>query len=157
MKTRTKAGIGGVAVVAIAVVLSQFAGLGGFGGGNRANDGDAGRDVKVNVESRPRPAIDDERPLTAPELLHVVIEENGYSMKETANGETRYRPLTIDQVVELARRTPEREGQARVRITMRPQARGGDQDRLVQRLVDAGIARETIEGGENVELEDGNE
>ncbi|MEX1095453.1 MAG: hypothetical protein WED34_05355 [Planctomycetales bacterium] len=163
----TKLTVGGAAAGAIVLALlwGRFSWLGGGGTG----DGDAG-DARVGIDSQPvnverpiepdRPEEGPDRPIEEPppqeppDVLHVVVEEQGYSLKETRNGGVHYRPLPLEELVALARRTPRTEGRARVHITMRRQAKGADQQLLVQKLVDAGIPRDAIEGGQEVRLED---
>lgn len=161
MKGRSKLGLGGAAAgaVLLAWLLGGLSWLGRPGGGG-GGDGDA----RVHLDSQPRSAVqpadreqpvEEDSPPVPSDVLHIVVEEDGYSLKETMrDGAIRYRPLTLDEVIELARQTPTHEGRARVQITMRRQAKGRYQQLLVQQLVDAGIDRSSIEGGEAVRLEE---
>lgn len=127
------------ALVALGMFLgSLLNGLGlGPGGGGRPN-----HDGRVSEErpAQPRDA-DPDREITLGDVVTVRIEEDELYVQEPADGGTVERQVSLERLIELAKRAPGNAQGIRVRIERGPTSIPIVENRLEEALREAGLTR----------------
>lgn len=149
MKRRLQ--VGAVLVVA---ALSYFTGIPpGFGGGS-GGDGDAGSTAatvytSVDVSKTPNDNADK----IPPAVVRIVVENDGYSLKQNVNDSVEYQPTELDRLIELARKATGDDTGIRVVLTSRTTARPPAENLLKSKLLEAGLTEREIDGYSNLKIE----
>ena len=166
MRMRTKATIGGGIIIAAMIagaMLSDYFNFRGFGLG----DGDGARAMlPLNSQQTDDSSSDDERrqvsaelpderaarsgpPLQPGEVLNVVIDGRDYAVRQVIDGEERLHPLSLAEVVELAKAAPGNNEGIKVRVLRRESSRPTAEQALEQALLQSGIeSREILQSEE---------
>jgi hypothetical protein len=155
MKRRLQ--VGAVLVVALAAALNYFTGfppgLGGGSGEDGGSNSDAS-DTRVGVSEYPSNDVtttDD----TFASVVRIVVEKDGYSLKQIVEGSVEYQPAELDRIIELARNATGNDAGVRVVLTSRQAARPPAENLLKSKLLEAGLTEREIYGYSNLTIEDG--
>lgn len=145
MRIRTIAGTVVVLALALAGILKGlFPNFGGGGNGDGPGDGprpQADAPEEPAVDPAPDVAPPDRVP---PQVLNVLVEDRHYAVRRTAGGREIWNRVELDRVVALAEQTPGNADGVRVRIVRDESARASAEIELHERLLEAGLPKESI-------------
>lgn len=164
LKTTTRAASGGVIVIAALLALLFFRGPGlGQGEGDSETDGaesamastqnPAGSPAAATPTVAPAetdPATEtggltsDEERALSDKILAILIDEHEYRLEVPGDGETLYRPVRLERLLELAQLAEGDSNGIKVRILRRENARASAEEKLKLELEHVGIRTDAV-------------
>ena len=156
MKTRTL--LGGIIVTAVIIgaIIGRNIGLPGLGGnglglgtgpGTSSSSSPLARDVSTSSRVTTKtPPID--LPGVRADMNHVVfvrIEGHDYQLGEMVNGQPQFKPITLAEIVRLAKAQPADTNGFKIRIDREQNARASAEVALKEKLLAAGVQEGQID------------
>lgn len=147
---KRKLAAGGVILVGLGILIGTmtdfFRGLGPGGGAQVSleNSSSSKSGPRSDKDDAPHDSTTDGSMAAAGDVLHVIVDDQHYALREMVDGQSQYRPIDLAELIELAKETKGNADGIRVRIASRESARYTAEARLHDELIKAGLPEQSL-------------